>query len=76
MRVTRFNRRPYEQTQNPVFALTAPVELEFALLCRVRTEHAKQALAKATKWLRAGLTGLGSGAKTAAGYGYFAEASS
>ena len=61
------------QNPNPVFFLTvAPgSELEFALLCRRRSSEARAALERAEGWLRAGLSDLGAGAKTAAGYGYF-----
>lgn len=64
-----------DQSPIPVFFLTvAPgVEFEFALLCRMQTDEAKQALHKAKAWLLEGLKFLGAGAKTAAGYGYFAE---
>ncbi|MGH7390116.1 MAG: type III-B CRISPR module RAMP protein Cmr6 [Candidatus Rokuibacteriota bacterium] len=64
-----------DQNPNPVFFLTVPAEVEFdfALLCRTRTDRAKEALSKACEWLRTGLTELGAGAKTAAGYGYFTE---
>lgn len=63
------------QSPNPIFFLTvAPgVEFEFALLCRTRTNEAKNALNKAKAWLIEGLKTLGAGAKTAAGYGYFVE---
>jgi CRISPR-associated protein Cmr6 len=64
-----------DQSPTPVFFLTvAPgVEFDFALLCRLRTDEAKQALSKATAWLFEGLKLLGAGAKTAAGYGYFMD---
>ncbi|WP_289268089.1 type III-B CRISPR module RAMP protein Cmr6 [Nitrospira tepida] len=62
-----------DQSPNPIFFLTVSpgVEFEFALLCRTRTNEAKDALNKAKAWLIEGLKTLGAGAKTAAGYGYF-----
>ena len=64
-----------DQSPVPVFFLTVPLgtEFEFALLCRRRTDEARHALGRAVEWLRVGLTEMGAGAKTAAGYGYFTE---
>jgi len=64
-----------DQSPVPVFFLTVPpgTEFEFALLCRRRTDEARHALGRVVEWLRVGLTEMGAGAKTAAGYGYFTD---
>lgn len=61
------------ENPNPVFFLTVArgSEFEFALLCRQPTVKGRSALERVEGWLRAGLSDLGAGGKTAAGYGYF-----
>lgn len=63
------------QSPRPVFFLTVPAgtRFEFALLCHKRGEDVRASLEKVEGWLKLGLTTLGAGAKTAAGYGYFTE---
>jgi CRISPR-associated protein Cmr6 len=62
---------PY-QNPNPVYFLTLGRESEFAFAVASRNQHSgtEQLVSLAAEWLREGLSTLGVGAKTAAGYGY------
>lgn len=76
------NENPNIQTF-PVVAAGTSFTFTLALIAPERASHFKTALnsgfdplAKAAEWLQQGLQGYGIGAKTAAGYGWFSEASS
>jgi len=66
--------KPPSDNQNPVPIpfLTVKPSIRFAFAVGWRGTPNPQAHALAVKWLQQGLKELGAGAKTAAGYGYFA----
>ena len=59
------------QNPIPIFFLTVGLGSEFLFAVGGRGTSAGEAKHQAVKWLKAALTELGVGAKTAAGYGYF-----
>lgn len=59
------------QSPNPVFFLTVAPNTEFRFAVGWRGAQDEQLRARAQEWLTKGLTELGAGAKTSAGYGYF-----
>ncbi len=62
------------QSPTPVYFLTVRAQTEFRFAVgwrRGMAEPSAQLLGQAAEWVRAGLTEIGAGAKTAAGYGYF-----
>lgn len=64
------------QNPNPVFFLTVDESQEFCFAVGWRgrfDDNAKTLRLEAEKWLMGGLTELGAGAKTSAGYGYWHE---
>jgi CRISPR-associated protein Cmr6 len=66
------------QSPVPVFFLTVAANQEFSFAVGWRGKYDKEAetiRGKAEEYLKAGLTDLGAGAKTSAGYGYFKPAS-
>lgn len=63
------------QSPTPIFFLTVQAGVPFEFAVGWRGEPDADAQGQAVAWLKNGLTELGAGAKTNAGYGYFAEAS-
>lgn len=63
---------PY-QNPNPIYFLTLghKSQFAFAVAGRDNQSNTKTLVTQAENWLKAGLSELGIGAKTAAGYGYF-----
>lgn len=59
------------QSPNPVFFLTVAPNTEFRFAVGWRGAPDQELQKKAQDWLVGGLTELGAGAKTSAGYGYF-----
>ncbi len=57
----------------PILFLTVGKNTEFRFIIAARTKEPKSAewVAKAEEWLKGGLKGMGVGAKTMVGYGYF-----
>lgn len=60
------------QNPNPILFLTV-TQTEFLFTIAARTKAGETHLKTALDWLKQGVTELGVGAKTAAGYGYFQE---
>ncbi len=62
-----------DQNPNPVYFLTLgkKSKFAFAVVSRTRNQDSQNLVEHACKWLKGGLSKLGIGAKTAAGYGYF-----
>ncbi len=59
------------QNPKPVYFLTVAPQTEFRFAVGWRGQPDKEAQASAQEWLIYGLTKLGAGSKTSAGYGYF-----
>ena len=59
------------QNPIPVYFLTVASQTEFRFAVGWRGQPDKEAQALAQEWLISGLTQLGAGSKTSAGYGYF-----
>ncbi len=60
------------QNPTPIYFLTVE-QTQFLFAVAARREEGKGYVSTALEWLKKGLTELGVGAKTAAGYGYFEE---
>ncbi len=59
------------QNPNPIFFLTVAPETAFLFSLAVPPDRDRQTLSQVAQWLQQGLTTMGIGAKTSAGYGFF-----
>ncbi len=59
------------QNPNPIFFLTVAPETAFLFSLAVPPNRDRQTLSQVAQWLQQGLTTMGIGAKTSAGYGFF-----
>ncbi len=59
------------QNPNPIFFLTVAPETTFFFSLAVPPGRDRQTLSQVAQWLQQGLTTMGIGAKTSAGYGFF-----